>query len=303
MEKETKVVNQHYVQKRYLQNFLSKDNKTFYVYNLKAEKIYKSSPKKVCFEKYTYESQDEINNKLENHIKRYEDLGIKVINKIIERQELNTDDFPFKELGDLYNYIYLQLLRTNAGRIIYESVKDSMEQGIDNAFSVPREHIDNDEIGQNETLINRFNTRAIESLDNFDNEITSLWKYLYPYMGIEIHKSNNLRLLTSDNPVFCGSIYKQIIVENRPKKIPSFSNMKLAISPYLMVEIYISTDFLRQGNIVINNVITDDDVKSFNRNIISNSNYFIISPTEFSKDEEKLLLSQTKRMKGYRLEQ
>lgn len=281
-------IRQHVVQKEYLELFVLDDNIGLYAVDVKRNQFLNVFPKNICVEKKTYEIEGkEPDNVIENYMNHnYEKEAIKLIRKIVKQQNIDLNSFTEEDLKCIYKYFYLQLWRTDSGRIMFHSVK----MDLDNDFKNPRPHITEKEIRENESVINDANLWMHDHLEEFEKKIENSWNYYYPRIRFGISFCKDSSLITTDNPVLTYS---------RPSEdYPLITVMKMALSPNVLLHIEIlRQDNFKQKNIgYFKNEITKEEVKIFNESVISNANYWIISGIPFSCELKESIKKQIKLM-------
>ena len=202
MKKKAITKKQHYYPRCLLKHFSDEQDKVN-VYIRKTHKLSKMNYESLCSSKYSYESDDNIDNILENKLSTYESKMGAIIDYILNN--ITAEDFTVtKEQQEfLYLYLWLQYLRTDAGRINFVTMYENIP------FYNPRTlPIELEEIEANKAKILKFNKlfkqdRVLESyLKNFEKPETVNFH-------IAISEEN---LLTSDNPVIGTDEWKRIIL-------------------------------------------------------------------------------------------
>lgn len=281
--KQQKTKRQHYVQREYLKNFCMEDSDYIYSYNLCNRKIGLLKPTSLCVIKNMYEISGSLDNKIENHIKEYEDKGIVQIKKIIQYGFMNDELFSKEDLKDLYHYVFLQLMRTKSGQLIFQSVKE----GLKNGFSECNQHVSNYELNSNKDIINRNIQWIYDNLEEFDQVINSLWEFCH-YINFCIYVSEQPLLITTDNPVYTDVVPSL--------KTPYLCYLKMALSPNILLDIELVVQNRLNKKINFSKFeLSKEDAENFNKNIISNANYWIMSSIEFSREQKVLIFEQHKK--------
>lgn len=281
VQKKTK--RQHYVQREYLKNFCIKDSEYIYSYNLSNGKIGLLKPSSLCIIKNMYERSGSLDNKIESHIKEYEDKGIVQIKKIIQNGFMNAELFSKEDLKNLYHYVFLQLMRTKSGQLIFQSIKE----GLNNGFTDCRKHVSNYELNLNKEIISNNTQWIYDNLEEFDQVIDSLWRFCQ-FINVCIYVSEQPLLITTDNPVYTDVVPSL--------KMPYLCYLKIALSPNILLDIeLVMQDRLDKKINLSKFELSKEDAENFNKNIISNANYWIMSSIEFSREQKTLIFEQHKK--------
>ncbi len=268
--------DQHIVPRGYLKNFSDSKNKVW-AYHFVQGKVIKKSVKKICCHNYAYEvSKSDIDNILENYLADCEKISIPLIDKLIKNKIINEKILDENELKNLFKFVFLQLWRTESGRILFYSIHEKLN----NDFVKAREHMTLDEIRKNEDIINKSNIWARDNLNDFDKYIQCIWDVFNSEIRFGLYISDYPILMTSDNPV---------IVKVLPDcKAPSMMIMKMALNPYLLLSIEICFfDFVQNTFFNIN--LSKEGAKTYNEQLFINSNYWIISSEECYSNFNKLI--------------
>lgn len=116
---ETSTKNQHYVPQFLLKKF-SLDRKTIKIYQKDKERIIENAPiKNQCSKKWFYGK-----GKTEDKLSKLESYGARVIKRVLEGKKVD-----FKEKAQLYQFIYLQSVRTlKKINLINETIKESKRE-------------------------------------------------------------------------------------------------------------------------------------------------------------------------------
>ncbi|MCL6222069.1 DUF4238 domain-containing protein [Streptococcus dysgalactiae subsp. equisimilis] len=257
---------QHYYPRCLLKHFADEQDKVN-VYIRQANKLSKMNYETLCSSKYSYESDDNVDNILENKLGAYETKMGAIIDYILNN--INATDFKVtKEQQEfLYQYLWLQYLRTDAGRINFITMYENIPSY--NPRTLP---IELEEIQANKTKILKFNKLfkqdgVLESyLKNFEKPET---------MNFHIAISED-NLLTSDNPVIGTDEWKRII---------------LPICPFLCIE-FIDNSIDEAKTMFIK--LTLDNIKYLNEATINTANYFVISNEPFTIPQNTYLYNRFK---------
>ena len=255
---------QHYYPRCLLKYFADEYDEVN-VYIRQANKLSKVNYERLCFSDYSYESDDIIYNILENKLGHYEAKMGAIVNDILNH--FSDEDFTVtrEQQEFLYLYMWLQYLRTDAGRINFITMYE-------NIFShKPRTlPIELTEIKDNQEKIKNFNKLfkqdgVLESyLKNFEKPETMNFY-------IAISEDN---LLTSDNPVIGTDGWKRII---------------LPICPCLCIE-FIDNSIDEAKTMFIK--LTPDHIKYLNEATINTANYFVISNKPFTLSQNNYLYNR-----------
>ena len=222
-----KTKRQHYVQREYIKNFCINDTDLVYAYNVCAGNEKKLKSTSLCVIKEMYEISGNLDNRIENHLKEFEDKGIEQIKKIIDFESINDDIFTNEDLKSLYRYVFLQLIRTKSGQLVFQSIKENL----DLKFSKPSKHVSNSELYKNSEIINRNIKWIHDNMNEFDDVIDSLWIAFHDSMRFGLYVSEKPLLITSDCPVdtdVIPGIY-----------YPCMCYLKMALTPRILLDIEI----------------------------------------------------------------
>ncbi|HBP3413571.1 TPA: DUF4238 domain-containing protein, partial [Staphylococcus aureus] len=159
-------------------------------------------------------------------------------------------------------YIHLQYLRTDAGRINFMNL-------IENPFTYkPRKKpIDLDEIQKHKNTIIKFN-EIFKQGNNLENLLKRMKKPSNMNFHIAISEDN---LLTSDNPVIATDNWNQIMLPITPNILIEFQEDKINSSNDLRV------------------ILKKNKTRYVNEATINTANYFIISNKEFTRYQYKYI--------------
>ncbi|RIO26770.1 DUF4238 domain-containing protein, partial [Staphylococcus saprophyticus] len=116
---------QHYYPRCLLKHFANDDKKVF-VYIRKGNKETLMKYEKICASNYTYESDDQVDNVLERKLGKYESKIEPIIDNIIKNYKLNNFSVSEKDQQELFQYLWLQYLRTDAGRINFVNLFENI---------------------------------------------------------------------------------------------------------------------------------------------------------------------------------
>lgn len=254
---------QHYYPRGLLKHFAN-ENKKVFVYTRKSKgkdigkKIIRMNYEKICASNYAYESEDQIDNILENKLGTYESKVIPIIDYIIEN--FDSPDFLVTKEDEqiLFQYIWLQYLRTDMGRINFINF-------FENIFSYkPRKKpLGLEEIENNKEKINRFN-KVFKQDNNLERLLNSFINTDTMNFHIALSTEN---LLTSDNPVIGTDNWAQIILPISPRICIEFQHDIINSSKNLLV------------------LLAPDKIRYLNKATINTANYFVISNEYFTNEQ------------------
>lgn len=273
--------DQHIVPRGHLKNFSDNKNRVW-AYQFVEGKVCKKSIKETCHHNYAYEvSKTDVDNILENYLGNCEKISIPLIDKLIKNKMINEKILDENELKNLFKFVFLQLWRTESGRILFFTIFKSL----DNDFVEPRGHMSLKEIKENEILVNKSNLWARDNLVDFDKYIQCIWDAFRSNIRFGLYISKYPLLMTSDNPV---------IVRVLPDcKSPSIMVMKIALNPYILLSIEISLINSIQDKF-FNLELSENEANIFNRNLFSNSNYWFICSEECYSNFSELIQENNK---------
>ncbi|WP_270234845.1 DUF4238 domain-containing protein [Staphylococcus warneri] len=254
---------QHYYPRCLLKHFASGDKKVF-VYIRKGNKEALMNYEKLCASNYTYESDNQIDNVLERKLGMYESKIEPIIDNIIKNYKINNFSVSEKDQQELFQYLWLQYLRTDAGRINFVNL-------FENIFSYnPRKGpLDLEEIEkkENKDKIKRFNL-VFKQGNRLEKLIESFRKT--DIMNFHIARSMG-NLLTSDNPVIGTDNWAQIMLPIAPRICIVFQHDIINSSNSLQV------------------MLTPDKTRYLNEATINTGNYYIISNEDFSDKQREYI--------------
>lgn len=252
---------QHYYPRCLLKHFAN-ENSMVYVYIRQANKETFMNYEKVCVSSDAYESEDRVDNILEHKLGKYESEIEKIVDYIIKNINSKSLDVSVNMQNKIFQYIHLQFLRTDAGRINFMNL-------IENPFThKPRKKpIDLDEIQKNKKKIKKFN-----EIFKQGNKLENLLRKMKKPSNMNFHiATSEDNLLTSDNPVIATDNWKQIM---------------LPITPNILVEFQENT-INSSNNFEVR--LTKNKIKYVNQATINTANYFIISNKEFTHYQHKYI--------------
>lgn len=254
---------QHYYPRCLLKHFANDDKKVF-VYIRKGNKKAYMNYERICDSNYTYESDDQVDNVLEHKLGKYESKIEPIIDNIIKNYKTNNFSVSEEDQQELFQYLWLQYLRTDAGRIHFVNL-------FENIFSYkPRkEPIDLEEIEkkENKDKIKRFNWVFKQG-----NKLERLLKSFRKTDNMNFHIARSMgNLLTSDNPVIGTNNWAQIMLPIAPRICIVFQHDIINSSKNLQV------------------MLTPDKTRYLNEATINTGNYFIISNEDFSNKQREYI--------------
>lgn len=245
---------QHYYPRCLLKHFANDKDKVN-VYISQTNKILVNNYKDVCAYHHAYESSDGIDNILENKLGHFESKACSIVNYILKNIDPENLIINDKQRYVLFQYIFLQYIRTDAGRINFINY-------FENIFShQPRNYpISLEEIKINKSKIQKFNA-VFKQSDRLESLLNHM--VLSPFMEFHIAISPK-PLLTSDNPV--------IVTDN-------WSNLIFPISPHYCIQ------FQHRNKKRIESLfipLTRMQTRYINQATINTANYFVISNEPFN---------------------
>lgn len=254
---------QHYYPRCLLKHFANDDKKVF-VYIRKGDKIERMNYEKICASNYTYESDDQVDNVLEHKLGKYESKIEPIIDNIINNYMKNNFSVSEEDQQELFQYLWLQCIRTDAGRILFINLFENMF-----SYNPRKEPLDLKEIEkkENKEKINRFNKVLKEG-----NKLEKALKFLTKNNNMNFHIAISMEnLLTSDNPVIGTDNWNQIMLPIAPKICIVFQNDSINRSKGLQV------------------ILTSNKIRYLNEATINTGNYYIISNEKFSDKQKKYI--------------
>lgn len=216
---------QHYYPRCLLKHFAN-ENKMIYVHIRQANKKAFMNYEKVCVATDAYETEDKVDNILEHKLGVYESEIEKIIDYIIKNIKSKDLDVSENMQNKIFQYIHLQYLRTDAGRINFMNL-------IENPFTYKpkKKPIDLDEIQKHKNTIKKFN-EIFKQGNNLENLLKRMKKPSNMNFHIAISEDN---LLTSDNPVIATDNWNQIMLPITPNILIEFQEDKINSSNDLRV--------------------------------------------------------------------
>ncbi|MFC0138630.1 hypothetical protein CD127_03875 [Staphylococcus petrasii] len=247
---------QHYYPRCLLKHFANDDKKVF-VYIRKGDKKAYMNYEKICASNYTYESDNQVDNVLEHKLGKYESKIEPIIDDIIKNCMTNKLSVSEEDQQELFQYLWLQYLRTDAGRILFVNLFENMF-----SYEPRKEPLDLKEIEkkENKEKINRFN-KVFKQGNKLERILKNFRKTNNMNFHIAISMEN---LLTSDNPVIGTDNWKQIMLPIAPRICIVFQHDSINSSKGLQV------------------ILTSNKTRYLNEATINTGNYYIISNEDFS---------------------
>ena len=266
MNKKVMTKKQHYYPRCLLKHFADEHDKVN-VYIRKANRVSKMNYEKICVSNYSYESDDVVDNILENKLAVYEEKMGSIIDYILKSITSPNFTVTNEQQEFLYQYMWLQYIRTDAGRINFVTVHE-------NLFSYkPRTlPIELTEINDSAEKIKKFN-KLFKQDRILESYLTLLKKPDTMNFHIAVSEEN---LLTSDNPVIGTDEWRRIV---------------LPICPFFCLA------FTDRSIDVTQNVVTKlgpDNIRYLNEATINTANYFVISNKPFTLAQGTYLYNRFK---------
>lgn len=252
---------QHYYPRCLLKHFANDDKKVF-VYIRQGDKIERMNYEKICASTYTYESDDQVDNVLEQKLGKYESKIEPIIDDIINNCMTNNFSVSKEDQQELFQYLWLQYLRTDAGRILFVNLFENMF-----SYNPRKKPLDLKEIEENKEKINRFN-KVLKK----ENKLEKVLKFFTKNNNMNFHIAMSIdNLLTSDNPVIGTDNWKQIMLPIAPRICIVFQHDSINRSEDLQV------------------ILKSNKTRYLNEATINTGNYFIISNEKFSDKQQKYI--------------
>lgn len=252
---------QHYYPRCLLKHFANDDKKVF-VYIRQGDKIERMNYEKICASTYIYESDDQVDNVLEQKLGKYESKIEPIIDDIINNCMTNNFSVSKEDQQELFQYLWLQYLRTDAGRILFVNLFENMF-----SYNPRKKPLDLKEIEENKEKINRFNKVLKE-----ENKLEKVLKFFTKNNNMNFHIAMSIdNLLTSDNPVIGTDNWKQIMLPIAPRICIVFQHDSINRSEDLQV------------------ILKSNKTRYLNEATINTGNYFIISNEKFSDKQQKYI--------------
>ena len=257
---------QHYYPRSLLKYFADEENKV-YVYIRQGKVFRKMTYEKLCASNNTYETNNIVDNILENKFSKYEAKMSGILENIINNIE-NGILVTSKENQDfIYKFMCLQAIRTDAGRINFMNYLTNPL-----VFRPRRFPLELEEIKNNEVAIDAFN-RIFKVKNNLENLFHLFERPDEMDFYIALTDKN---LITSDNPVTGNDDFRQFI---------------LPIHPNICIEFLDKNKYQFKEPTLL---LTDNKVDFLNKATINTANYFVISNQPFTEEEQAYITMRFK---------
>lgn len=247
---------QHYYPRTLIKHFANEDDK-LYSYIAMANKIQYVNYQNVCAENYTYEGSSGVDNILENKLSLLEDKLAPIIEKILTKIRIKNNEICFNitksEVNFLYQYMWLQFIRTDAGRINFIRNLNNIKY-TGRKYPIKLEEIK--ECKKREIL--EFNDRFKQ-----EGVLEAFLKFFKKPDFMNFHIVVGENFITSDNPVVL---------------LDSGGQMYMPISKNICVA-FQSKEFNCSEKVVI--PITPKKNRYINECQIETANYYVLSKDKF----------------------
>lgn len=259
---------QHYYPRSLLKHFGNPDGQVF-AYVCKENKIVKMKTDNLCYKNYTYEIKNEIDNTLEKKLSNYEGVISSIVKGILNCLYLEDKSIELEiseeHANMLYQYLWLQVIRTDSGRINYVNL---IENCID--YTPRKKPMELYEIEINKDKINKFN-----KLFKQDGILESFLSLKNKPDNVKIHIAiSEKNIISSDNPVIGTDMWKQLILPITPNVCIIFQHESINSSDNLIT------------------ILTDEKVKKINEAMINTANYYVFSKEEFTFEQNMYLYNR-----------
>lgn len=107
---------QHYYPRSLLKYFSNEDSK-LNAYIAKSDSYAYINYENVCHKKYAYETNDKVDNVLENELSKYEGEFSKVVDSILKNYHHKEFSISDEYIDIAWKYLFLQDTRTDSGKI------------------------------------------------------------------------------------------------------------------------------------------------------------------------------------------
>ena len=254
------VKKQHYYPRGLLKHF--SDGKRVFIYNREADSFNWKNYESICYHNYMYETKGEIDNILENRLSSYENRVIPIIDKIIsEILSGKTPSIVDKDVDLLWDYMWIQTPRTDAGRIML------MNNIYDPSDEERKQPVDLIEIKTESNKRNKFN-----EIYKKDGALEALLRITKRPQNMIFHVALCVEeiecFITSDNPV---------MFLNGEKDHDDFQ-MIMPIHPNICIEFQRKNSSPSDGAVLR---MTTEKIRFINRAQINTANYFVIADRKF----------------------
>lgn len=189
---------QHYYPK-FLMKYFANENGKLYAYIRKINKTQYLNYKAICAENYFYETDEVVDNILENKLSVYESKMALIVDKIMKEfnRKLESEDFTLEinlndnEIDFIFKYFWMQYLRTNRGKI--EFIRGTFYKNY-TSRKVPLD------IGEIQESKNR-EILAFNRIFKVENNLEEFFERFKKPDFINFHIVIGKKFITSDNPV------------------------------------------------------------------------------------------------------
>ena len=189
---------QHYYPKFLMKYFANEDGK-LYTYIRKANQIKYLNYQNICADKYFYETDEKVDNILENKFSGYESKMSLIVDKIIKEFEkkIETKDFTLEisltddEIDFIFKYLWIQYLRTDRGKI--EFIRSTYYK----SYISRKLPLDIDEIKESK----KRETLGFNRIFKLGNNLEELFERFKKPSSINFQILIGKNFITSDNPV------------------------------------------------------------------------------------------------------
>lgn len=205
---------QHYYPRCLLKYFADSKEKV-YVYSSHRKSFNHMNYSKICASNKTYETDDVIDNILENNLAKYETKMGGILDEILNRNiiEISEDKQNF-----IYKFFYLQYFRTDSGRI-------KLMQFLYNPYIYkPRKY----PLEYNDILNNKEEIKKFNEVFKDEKELELLLKnFEKPKDMVFRICTTTENLITSDNPVIGTNNWQRMFLPISPNICFQFKNKKI----------------------------------------------------------------------------
>ncbi|WP_047396531.1 DUF4238 domain-containing protein [Cetobacterium sp. ZOR0034] len=276
---ETSTKNQHYVPQFLLKKF-SLDRKTIKVYQKDKRSIIENAPiKNQCSKKWFYGK-----GKTEDKLSQLEGDGAKVIKRVLEGKKVD-----FKEKAQLYQFIYLQSIRTQKKNDVINNVAKKIQKNYIEAVAKINNLGNIDEIEGIEELLSEFEANFKMTPENLIDDYKSNYNKILDldFIILKIknsEKNEECEFIIGDNPVVHYNYY----FERFNGGLDRYGEMIIMpLGPYETIILY-DERIYKFHNIKKNNIIEIEieDVRKINnlQYIHCNKNIYFRTILEKQKD-------------------
>lgn len=254
---------QHYYPRCLLKYFADSKDKV-YVYSSHRKSFNHMNYSKICASNKTYETDDVIDNILENNLAKYETKMGGILDEILNR---NIIEISEEKQNFIYKFFYLQYFRTDSGRI-------KLMQFLYNPYIYkPRKY----PLEYNDILNNKKEIKKFNEVFKDEKELELLLKiFEKPKDMVFRICTTKENLITSDNPVIGTDNGQRIFLPINPHICFQFKNKKFV-----------------QNNSLFT-VLTQNHVDYLNKATINTANYFVISNLSFTNEEKQYIINRFK---------